>query len=286
MNFTKMHGLGNDYVYINGFEESVTDRSDLAIKLSDRHFGVGSDGVIFINPSENADFEMEMYNADGSRSEMCGNGIRCVAKYVYDHGMTDKKTVTVDTLAGVKTLQLTVDDETGKVSLVRVDMGVPCLDPKEVPCIPELFEGYAGGPVINLPLKVSDRSFKTTCVSMGNPHAITCIDEPLTEFPLEVYGRIMETHEAFPKRVNAEFIRIKDRGTVEMRVWERGTGETMACGTGATAVAVSSILNGFCDNRVKVFLPGGELLIEWDGKKDSHAFMTGPAVTVFEAELL
>ncbi len=286
MKFTKMQGLGNDYVYINGFEEQVKDKPELAVRLSERHFGVGSDGVIFINPSDRADFEMEMYNADGSRSEMCGNGIRCVAKYVFDHGMTDKNVITVDTLAGVKTLTLTLDEATGLVSLVRVDMGVPILKPEEVPCRPELFEGYEGGIVKDLKLSVGDAGFKTTCVSMGNPHAITYIDVPVQEFPLEKYGPLMESHEAFPRRVNAEFVRVIDRGNVEMRVWERGTGETMACGTGATAVAVSSILNGLCDNRVAVKLPGGSLVIEWDGSQEGHAFMTGPAVTVFEGELI
>jgi diaminopimelate epimerase len=299
MKFTKMHGLGNDYVYVNGFEENVDNKSELAIELSKSHFGIGSDGIIFINPSEVADCEMEMYNADGSRGEMCGNGVRCVAKYVYDNGIVKSKTINVETLAGIKKIEVTVDEATNTVKSAKVDMGAPILAPEKIPCDPSYFQGnkeniygendnfksYCDEIIKNAELEVVTRKFKVTCVSMGNPHAIVYINEPVEEFLLDYWGPLFETHPAFPNRVNTEFVRVIDRNTVEMRVWERGSGETLACGTGATAVAVSSIINGYTDNEVTVKLLGGDLLIEWDGDENHSAFMTGPATKVFDGEV-
>ena len=274
MKFTKMQGLGNDYVYVNGFTEKTGERSKLAREISDRHYGVGSDGLICINPSKVADFEMEMYNADGSRGEMCGNGIRCVGKYVYDYGLTDKTSISVETLGGIKYLELNVVD--GKVSTVKVNMGKPILKPSEVPVI------YDGENVINKPIEVDGKTYNMTCVSMGNPHTVVYVDD-VKGLDLEKIGPGFENHKVFPNRVNTEFVRIIDRNTAEMRVWERGSGETLACGTGACAVAVSSILNGFTDNIVNVKLLGGDLLIEWDKEADV-VYMTGAATTVFDGE--
>ena len=275
MKFTKMQGLGNDYVYVNCFKEKIENPSELAVKISDRHFGVGSDGLIMINPSDKADFEMEMYNADGSRGEMCGNGIRCVAKYVYDYGLTDKTSISVETLGGIKYLDLTV--ENGKVSLVKVDMGKPELEPSKIPVAAE------GSRVVDEPITVAGKEYRMTCVSMGNPHAVVYVDCDVKELPLETIGPEFENHERFPNRVNTEFVRIIDRKTAEMRVWERGSGETLACGTGACAVAVASVLNGLTDNEVTVKLLGGDLLIQWDREKDT-VYMTGPAAVVFDGE--
>lgn len=275
MKFTKMEGLGNDYVYVNGFTETVENKPETVRKLSDRHFGIGGDGVIFINPSEQADFEMEMWNADGTRSEMCGNGIRCVAKYVYDHGMTDKTSLVIESAGKLKYLELTV--ENGKVSMVRVNMGTPELTAVNIPVLSENEQ------VIDEPIIVSGKEYRMTCVSMGNPHAIVFVDN-VKDFELEKIGPCFENHERFPKRVNAEFVRVIDRNTVEMRVWERGTGETLACGTGSTATAVACILNGLTDNSVTVKLLGGDLLIEWD-RETNQVYMTGPATTVFEGEI-
>lgn len=275
MKFTKMQGLGNDYVYVNCFREKITDPSALALKISDRHFGVGSDGLIMINPSDKADFEMEMYNADGSRGEMCGNGIRCVAKYVYDYGLTDKTHISVETLGGIKYLDLTV--ENGKVTLVKVDMGKPELEPAKVPVIAD------GECAVDEPIFVGGDEYRMTCVSMGNPHAVVFVECDVKEFPLEVIGPRFESHERFPNRVNTEFVRVIDRRTVEMRVWERGSGETLACGTGACAVAVACVLNGMTDDEVTVKLLGGDLKIGWDREKDT-VYMTGPAETVFDGE--
>ena len=275
MKFTKMQGLGNDYVYGNCFKEKIENPSELAVRISDRHFGVGSDGLIMINPSDKADFEMEMYNADGSRGEMCGNGIRCVAKYVYDYGLTDKTSISVETLAGIKYLDLTVED--GKVSLVKVDMGRPELEPSRIPVV-------AGGDrAVDEPITVDGKEYRMTCVSMGNPHAVVYVDCDVKELPLEEIGPGFEHHERFPKRVNTEFVRVLDRKTVEMRVWERGSGETLACGTGACAVAVSSALNGLTEDEVTVKLLGGDLRIQWDRERDT-VYMTGPAAVVFDGE--
>lgn len=272
MKFTKMHGLGNDYVYVNCFEEKIDNPPAVARFVSDRHFGIGSDGLIMINPSKAADFEMEMYNADGSRGEMCGNGIRCVAKYVYDYGLTDKTQISVETLGGIKYLDLTVED--GKVSLVKVDMGKPELEADRIPIISEREQ------VIDEPIEVDGKEYHMTGVSMGNPHAVIYVDD-VKGLDLEKTGPKFENHERFPKRINTEFVHCIDRQTVEMRVWERGSGETLACGTGACAVAVSSILNNLTDTQVTVKLLGGDLQIEWDREKD-RVFMTGPATVVFD----
>ena len=272
MKFTKMHGLGNDYVYVNCFEEKIDNPPAVARFVSDRHFGIGSDGLIMINPSKTADFEMEMYNADGSRGEMCGNGIRCVAKYVYDYGLTDKTQISVETLGGIKYLDLTVED--GKVSLVKVDMGKPELEADLSPIISEREQ------VIDEPIEVDGKEYHMTGVSMGNPHAVIYVDD-VKGLDLEKIGPKFENHERFPKRINTEFVHCIDRQTVEMRVWERGSGETLACGTGACAVAVSSILNNLTDTQVTVKLLGGDLQIEWDREKD-RVFMTGPATVVFD----
>lgn len=272
MKFTKMHGLGNDYVYVNCFEEKIDNPPAVARFVSDRHFGIGSDGLIMINPSKTADFEMEMYNADGSRGEMCGNGIRCVAKYVYDYGLTDKTQISVETLGGIKYLDLTIED--GKVSLVKVDMGKPELEADLIPIISEREQ------VIDEPIEVDGKEYHMTGVSMGNPHAVIYVDD-VKGLDLEKIGPKFENHERFPKRINTEFVHCIDRQTVEMRVWERGSGETLACGTGACAVAVSSILNNLTDTQVTVKLLGGDLQIEWDREKD-RVFMTGPATVVFD----
>lgn len=272
MKFTKMQGLGNDYVYVNCFEEKIENPPAVARYVSDRHFGIGSDGLIMINPSEVADFEMEMYNADGSRGEMCGNGIRCVAKYVYDYGLTDKAQISVETLGGIKYLDLTVED--GKVVLVKVDMGKPELKSDLIPIISE------NEKVIDEPIEVDGQVYHMTGVSMGNPHTVIYVDD-VKNMDLEKIGPKFENHERFPKRINTEFVHCIDRNTVEMRVWERGSGETLACGTGACAVAVASILNNLTDTRVTVKLLGGDLQIEWDREKD-HVFMTGPAKVVFD----
>mgnify|MGYP001397758121 FL=1 len=274
MKFTKMQGLGNDYVYINGFIEKIGNPAELAVKISDRHFGIGSDGLILINPSSVADFEMEMYNADGSRGEMCGNGIRCVAKYVYDYGLIDKTQISVETLSGIKYLVLTVENQ--KVVQVRVDMGKPELKPDRIPILAE------GETVINVPIEVDGREYKMTGVSMGNPHVVIYMDD-IQHLDIERIGPKFENHECFPNRINTEFVKVLDRNTVEMRVWERGSGETLACGTGACAVAVACVLGGLTEEKISVRLLGGDLFIEWDREKDT-VYMTGPAEVVFDGE--
>ena len=274
MKFTKMHGCGNDYVYINCFNETVEDPSALAIKVSDRHFGIGSDGLILICPSTVADFRMRMFNADGSEGEMCGNGIRCVAKYVYDHGMTDVKKISIETGAGIKYLDLTVED--GKVSLVKVDMGEPILAPAEIPV------DFAGERMVNEPVEVDGKEWNMTCVSMGNPHAVVFVPDTKS-LELEKMGPHFEHHKIFPKRTNTEFVQILSRNEINMRVWERGSGETLACGTGTCASVMACILNGYTEHEVLVHLIGGDLTIHYD-EKSNHIFMTGPAVTVFEGE--
>lgn len=284
MKFTKMHGCGNDYVYVDCTKEVIPNISETAIRVSDRHFGIGSDGLILIKASDVADFEMDMYNADGSRGKMCGNGIRCVAKYVYDHGLTDKTTITVNTLSGIKTLKLTVED--GKVSKVRVDMGEPELIPAQVPVKASVL-GLADDrreAIVAEPLEIKGRSYDITCVSMGNPHCITFIGEDVRGFPLEAVGPVFEKHELFPERVNTEFINVIDKDHLRMRVWERGSGETLACGTGACAVAVASYLNGFTGRSVDIELLGGHLEVVYD-EKTNHVFMTGPATEVFSGEI-
>lgn len=284
MKFTKMHGCGNDYVYVDCTKEVIPDIEATAVRVSDRHFGIGSDGLILIKSSEVADFEMDMYNADGSRGKMCGNGIRCVAKYVYDHGLTDKTEITVDTQAGIKTLQLTICD--GKVSKVCVDMGEPVLVPQEIPVKASVL-GLADDrreAIVAQPFTVANRSYDITCVSMGNPHCITFIDEDVKSFPLESIGPLFEKHELFPEGVNTEFVNILDWEHLRMRVWERGSGETLACGTGACAVAVASYLNGFTGRKVDVELMGGHLEIVYDAATN-HVFMTGPATEVFSGDI-
>lgn len=271
MKFTKMQGCGNDYVYINGFEETVENIAETAIKISDRHFGVGSDGLVLILPSESSDFRMRMFNADGSEAEMCGNAIRCVGKYVYDNKMTDQTTVSIETLAGVKILELVVEE--GLVTYARVDMGEPILSPQLIPVKSEL------DPVVGDLIAVDQRAYAMTCVSMGNPHAITFVDE-ITDEHVHGLGPKLEIHEAFPKKINVEFVKVIDEETLEMRVWERGSGETLACGTGACATLVAAVLNGKTGRKSAVNLVGGQLIIEWD-EETNHVFMSGPAVTVF-----
>ena len=275
MKFTKMHGLGNDYVYVNCFEEKIDNPPAVARFVSDRHFGIGSDGLIMINPSKTADFEMEMYNADGSRGEMCGNGIRCVAKYVYDYGLTDKTQISVETLGGIKYLDLTVED--GKVSLVKVDMGKPELEADLIPIISEREQ------VIDEPIEVDGKEYHMTGVSMGNPHAVVFVEDTAS-LPLEKIGPGFEHHEAFPKRVNTEFIQVLNRSEINMRVWERGAGETLACGTGTCAAVVACVLNGKTDENVTVHLLGGDLYIVYDREAET-VFMTGPATVVFDGEI-
>lgn len=275
MKFTKMQGLGNDYVYVNCFKETIENPPEMAKKVSNRNFGIGSDGLIMINPSDVADFEMEMYNADGSRSEMCGNGIRCVGKYVYDYGLTEKEHISVETLAGIKYLDLTVED--GKVKLVKVDMGNPELVPANIPIVAD------GDRVIDEPINVNGTEYRMTGVSMGNPHAVVYVED-VKGLDIEKIGPAFENHERFPNRVNTEFVKVLDQNTVEMRVWERGSGETMACGTGACTVAVACILNGLTEDKVTVKLLGGDLQIEWDKEADK-VYMTGPAEVSFDGEI-
>ena len=275
MKFTKMHGLGNDYVYVDCTKEMLEGPAKIAEAVSDRHTGIGSDGLILICPSDCADFRMDMYNADGSRGEMCGNGIRCVGKYVYDYGLTDKTFLTVETLGGIKKLDLTTEE--GKVTMVRVDMGEPVLFPADIPVL------FGGENVIDAPISVNGNEYRVTCVSMGNPHAVLFTDE-VAGLDLASIGPFFENHEKFPNRINTEFARVIDRHTVEMRVWERGSGETMACGTGACATAVASVLNGLAESPVTVKLLGGDLKIEWEGP-GKPVFMTGPAVKVFDGEI-
>lgn len=275
MKFTKMQGCGNDYVYIDCTKTQIIGNiPDLVVKISDRHFGVGSDGLILIKPSDKADFFMDMYNSDGSRGKMCGNGIRCVGKYVYDKGLTDKKQIKIETLSGIKTLNLIT--ENGQVSSVTVDMGSPDFIPENIPVVTD--KKY----MINEPVTVGDREYKITCLSMGNPHAVVFVKDT-DNFPVETVGPLFENHEIFPERVNTEFVRVIDRNHIKMRVWERGSGETLACGTGACAAAVASFINGFTAVEVTVSLLGGDLHIKYDRDKNM-VYMTGPAVTVFEGE--
>ena len=284
MKFTKMHGIGNDYVYVDCTKQVIPKISETAIKVSDRHFGIGSDGLILIKSSQVADFEMDMYNADGSRGKMCGNGIRCVAKYVYDHKLTDKTTITIDTQSGIKTLVLTVENE--KVSSVRVDMGEPEVVPAKVPCDLKVLgmDENAKEPLVGQPFTVDGQEYEITCVSMGNPHCVSFIKEDVADFPLEQIGPKFEKHPLFPEQVNAEFVRVLDEGHLQMRVWERGSGETLACGTGACATAVAAYLNGYIGREVDVELLGGHLFIQYD-EVTNHVFMTGPAEEGFEGTI-
>ena len=272
MKFTKMHGIGNDYVYVNCFDEAVDDPAGVAIAVSDRHFGIGSDGLILIMPSDDADVRMRMFNADGSEAQMCGNGIRCVAKYAHDRGIVDREEITVETQAGIKTLRLTVED--GKVSKVRVDMGQPSLLRKDLP-----MTGDPGSQCVDEPLDVDGQTFAVTCVSVGNPHC--CIYVPDADaVDLAAIGPAIENHPVFPERINVHFVQIIGRGEIKMATWERGSGITLACGTGATATCVACAVNGKTDRRILAHLPGGDLELDW--ADDGHVYMTGPATEVFE----
>jgi diaminopimelate epimerase len=276
MKFTKMHGAGNDYVYVNCFQERVDNPEQVAVKVSDRNFGIGSDGLILIMPSTLADVRMRMFNSDGSESEMCGNGIRCVAKYAYDHGIVTKKEITAETGAGVLTLRLFTD--TGnRVDKVRVNMGQPRLTRAEIPML-----GDPKGRVVAEPLNIMRTTFQITCVSMGNPHCVIFVDD-LANFQVERYGPLIENHELFPRRTNVEFVEIISPTEVRQRTWERGAGETLACGTGASAVCVAGSLNGVTDKKILNHLSGGDLELEW--AEDGFLYMTGPAVEVFSGEI-
>lgn len=275
MKFTKMQGCGNDYIYVDCTKNLIDNIRETAIKVSDRHFGIGSDGLILIRPSDKADFMMDMYNNDGSSGKMCGNGIRCVAKYVYDKGLTNKTSLKIETLSGIKDLELTV--ENGKVKSVTVDMGSPVVKADAIPVV------FPKDQLINEPVEIGGRTYNITCVSMGNPHAVVFVDD-VDKLKLDIIGPMFENHPMFPERVNTEFIHVLDRKHIKMRVWERGSGETLACGTGACASVVACILNGLTDHEVNVTLLGGELMIKYD-ESSNRVYMTGPAVTVFEGEI-
>ncbi len=281
MKFSKMHGLGNDYIYLNNLNNQITNPEKLSIKLSNRHFGIGSDGLILICSSDKADFKMRMFNSDGTEAEMCGNGIRCVGKYVYDKGLTKKEKLSIETKAGIKYLDLFIKNN--KVAKVTVDMGEPIFKEDLIP-VTNFDEKITLADIEygKVKTKIDEKNFSLTCVSMGNPHAITYVSN-LDNFDVEMYGKALENDAHFPKKTNVEFIEIVDRKTIKMRVWERGSGETLACGTGACASVVASILNGLTERKVKVLLLGGTLDIEW--KKDNHVYMTGEATTVFEGEI-
>jgi len=276
MKFTKMHGAGNDYIYVNAMLEQVLNPSEIAIRISDRHFGIGSDGLVLIMASDCADFRMRMFNSDGSESEMCGNASRCIGKYVFDNGLTDKQSVTLETKAGIKVLDLTVVD--GKVSTVRVDMGEPILEPVNIPM------DFPGDYAIQVPVTVRGKEYLLNGVSMGNPHAVI-FTEGIEALNLPVIGPDFEHNELFPKRTNTEFVEVIDNEHVRMRVWERGAGETLACGTGACAVLVAGVLSGHLHRKAQVDLLGGSLQIEWNAE-NNHVYMTGDAVKVFEGEIL
>lgn len=280
MRFTKMQGAGNDYVYVNCFEEPVPENpAELACRVSDRHFGIGADGLILICPSTVADARMRMFNADGSESEMCGNGVRCVAKYVYDHNICRNKTLRIETGNGVLGFELEVVDK--KVHRVRVNMGEPILDPARVPTTLPGNPAFTGSPAANVDLDIGDCSLQVTCVSMGNPHCVTFVEEPTDHWVLLI-GPKVETDRHFPRRINAEFVQVLSPSEVRMRVWERGSGETLACGTGACAVCVAGALTGRTERKILAHLPGGDLEMEWAA--DNHVYLTGPAIEVFSGE--
>jgi len=276
MKFTKMQGAGNDYVYVNCFEETVQDPAAVAIKVSNRNFGIGSDGLILIMPSEVADVKMRMFNSDGSESEMCGNGVRCVAKYAYDHGIVAKKEISAETGAGILTLQLVTGTD-GKVEKVRVNMGPPRLTRKEIPML-----GNPDEKVVDEPLNIMHSTFNITCASMGNPHCVIFVDD-VESFQVEKYGPLIENHEMFPRRTNVEFVQIISRTEVRQRTWERGAGETLACGTGSSAVTAACVLNGHTEKSILNHLSGGDLEMEWGD--DGNIYMTGPAVEVYSGEI-
>ncbi len=276
LKFTKMHGCGNDYIYFNCFEQEVADPEALSIRLSDRHFGIGGDGIVLICPSDVADAKMRMFNADGSEGKMCGNATRCIGKYMYEHGLISKPEMTLETLSGIKILKMTEED--GKITSVRVDMGKAILKPSEIPT------KYTGDTAVSVPLTVDGTEYAVTCVSMGNPHCIVFVDQDVSTLDLPKIGPSFENHEMFPERINTEFIRVIDDHTLQMRVWERGSGETLACGTGACAAAVASVLNGYCPKGedITIHLIGGELKIRYT---DEAVYLTGPATTVFEGSI-
>ncbi len=282
MKFTKMEGCANDYIYVYTGTESVPDeqKSSLAIRLSDRHTGIGSDGLIFINPTDKADFEMEMYNSDGSLGAMCGNGIRCVGKYVYDRVLIDRTEFDILTGSGIK--RITLKTENGIAVGATVNMGQPI---REASKIPVVINGCDDSdPVVSIPLDINGTTYNITCVSMGNPHCVIFMDQDVKTLKIEDIGPLVEHHVIFPDRVNTEFVNVVDREHLIMRVWERGAGETMACGTGACATVVAAVMNNLSDRRVKVSLLGGDLDIEWRAS-DDNVYMTGPARTVFEGEV-
>lgn len=275
LKFTKMQGLGNDYVYMDAIHQKIGNASTLAKAVGNRHWGIGSDGLILIDKSDVADFKMRMFNPDGSESEMCGNGIRCVGKFVYDKELTNSAEITIETLAGIKKLKLKVQN--GKVERITVDMGEPILEPDKIPVLSDKM------PVKNLKIEALDREFLVTCVSMGNPHAVILLED-VEKFDIEKYGKEIESNPNFPNKTNVEFVEVEDKKHIKMRVWERGTGETLACGTGACSSVVAGVLNGVIDRNSIVKLLGGNLQIEWK-EDDNHVYMTGPAVTVFEGEI-
>lgn len=286
LKFTKMHGTGNDYIYVDCTKSTLDNPSKIAVKVSDRHFGIGSDGLILIKKSDRADFFMEMYNADGSEGKMCGNGIRCVGKYVYEHHLTQKTEITIDTLSGIKMLRLFIDDS-GNVKNVSVDMGAPILEPKNIPVAANPFKisNEDTNPILLKSLMVGGKEYKVSCVSVGNPHVVLYLDKEMDikELDIEKIGPLFEKHEAFPEGINTEFIQVVDEKNLNMRVWERGSGETFACGTGACASAVATILNGLCDDCVTVHLLGGDLKVTWDREKNT-VIMEGSAQTICEGE--
>ncbi|SEB44316.1 diaminopimelate epimerase [Paenibacillus sp. GP183] len=276
MNFTKMHGLGNDFIIVSGETTLPAGVDQTAIELCNRYFGIGADGLVFILPSEQADYMMRIINSDGSEAEQCGNAIRCVSKYVYDHGMIDKTEITIETIgAGVQKVQLHIQD--GKVATVRVDMGEPVLQGLQVPTTIDR------NPVIDYPIEVDGQQFRFTAVSMGNPHCVIYVEDAVN-FDLAAWGPKLENHPMFPKKINVEFVTVKSRDFTDMRVWERGAGPTLACGTGACATLVSSVLNGYTERKATVSLKGGDLFIEWN-EADNHVYMTGPAAEVFKGSL-
>lgn len=275
MKFTKMQGCGNDYIYVNCLEETVREPERTAVYVSDRHFGIGSDGLILICPSEKADFRMAMYNADGSEGKMCGNGVRCIAKYVYDYGLTDKRQISIETLGGIKYLDLTV--EGGEVTRVKVNMGSPVFKPGDIPVRAD------GERFVNEPVVVDDREYRVTAISMGNPHAVVFVEDT-ESLPMEKIGLKFELHQMFPDRINTEFVQVLNKKEVNMRVWERGSGETLACGTGACATVVACVLNGFTDNEITVHLLGGDLLLNYDRERET-VWMTGPAAVVCDGTI-
>ncbi len=274
MKFTKMHGIGNDYVYVNCFEEKVDDPEKLAVTISDRHYGVGSDGLILIKAGDKTAFRMDMYNADGSYSEMCGNGLRCVAKYLYDTRMTHETLFDIETGAGI--LKVQIFPKEGQADLIEINMGQPILEAKDIPMT------QFSGRVINENIEVLDRIFRFTAVSMGNPHCIIFLDEDLHSFPVEQYGKVIEHHSIFPNRVNVEFVNVISPQEVIQRTWERGSGETLACGTGAAAVQVAGVLNNLTEKAILNHLKGGDLHLKWD--EEDHVYLKGPATKVFEGQ--